>query len=74
MFNNEFAGRCLPFDENGADRYAQVVSGRRSAGFATSTEDALIAATALAHGCSLATRNTKDFEQIEGLILHNPWT
>ncbi|MBJ6798984.1 type II toxin-antitoxin system VapC family toxin [Geomonas propionica] len=73
MFNNEFAGRCLSFDETGAERYAQVVGGRRSAGLATSTEDALIAATALGHSCSLATRNIKDFQHIEGLILHDPW-
>ena len=73
MFSNEFAGRCLPFDETGAERYAQVVGGRRSVGLATSTEDALIATTALAHGCSLATRNIKDFQCIEGLVLHDPW-
>ncbi|OED39326.1 twitching motility protein PilT [Chromatiales bacterium (ex Bugula neritina AB1)] len=34
--------------------------------------DAIIAATALAHGFSLATRNTKDFETLN-LAIINPW-
>lgn len=35
--------------------------------------DALIAGTVLAHGMTLVTRNTKDFEWIEGLQLLNPF-
>ncbi|MBL0226800.1 MAG: type II toxin-antitoxin system VapC family toxin [Geobacteraceae bacterium] len=73
MFLQDFAGRCLPFDAAGAAHYAAVVSGRRRAGQAISTEDALIAAIALAHGYPLATRNTKDFLSISGLTLYNPW-
>lgn len=34
--------------------------------------DALIAASALEYGLVLATRNTNDFDWIEGLALHNP--
>jgi predicted nucleic acid-binding protein len=34
--------------------------------------DALIASTALEHGLSLVTANTKDFAWIEGIRLHNP--
>jgi predicted nucleic acid-binding protein len=37
------------------------------------TEDAQIAAIALAAGLIVVTRNTKDFENIEGLVLANPW-
>ena len=73
MFSQDFAGRCLPFDASGAACYAAIVSGRRSAGLSTSTEDALIAAIALAHDYPLATRNTKDFLHINGLTLYNPW-
>lgn len=73
MFSQDFAGRCLPFDAACTANYAVTVSGRRSAGLATSTEDALIAAIALTHGYPLATRNTKDFQQIDGLFLINPW-
>jgi toxin FitB len=36
--------------------------------------DALIAATALVHGMTVVTRNDKDFENIEGLVVLNPWT
>jgi len=36
-------------------------------------EDAQIAAIARAGGLTLATRNTKDFRDIEGLTLVNPW-
>ena len=35
--------------------------------------DSLIAATALARRFTIVTRNTKDFERIEGLLLLNPW-
>ena len=73
MFSQDFAGRCLPFDATGAAIYAAIVAGRRRAGQAISTEDALIAAIALAHGYPLATRNIKDFLHIDGLALYNPW-
>ncbi len=35
--------------------------------------DAIIAASALVYDLTLITRNTKDFENIEGLRLVNPW-
>jgi predicted nucleic acid-binding protein len=35
--------------------------------------DSLIAATALARGLTLLTRNTRDFAAVEGLSLFNPW-
>ena len=35
--------------------------------------DSLIAATALARRLMVVTRNTKDFENIEGIMLLNPW-
>ena len=73
MFSQDFAGRCLPFDTSCAARYAAIVSCRRRAGQAISTEDAQIAAIAMTHGYPLATRNTKDFLHIEGLALYNPW-
>ena len=73
MFSQDFAGRCLPFDAGCATVYAAVVSGRHQTGMAISTEDAQIAAIALAHGYPLATRNVKDFLQISGLTLYNPW-
>lgn len=73
MFVEEFAGRCLLFDESAATRYAGIVALRTRLGRPISVEDAQIAAVALAHGLVLATRNTRDFELIEGLSVVNPW-
>lgn len=73
MFDEDFAGRCLPFDAAAASQYAQLVAACSSRGRPISLEDAQIAAIALAGGMVLATRNTKDFEAISGLRLINPW-
>lgn len=73
MFQEDFSGTCLPFDESCSNQYAAVVANRRRTGFSITTEDAQIAAIALSRKLPLATRNTKDFLHIEGLILHNPW-
>lgn len=73
MFSQEFRGKCLPFDTICVPHYAAIVALKRKAGLAVSTEDAQIAAIALAHGYPVATRNTKDFLHIGGLKLYNPW-
>lgn len=73
MFRMDFAGRCLAFDTACAARYAAIVAGRRGAGFSITTEDAQTASIALCYGYALATRNVKDFMQIDGLVLLNPW-
>jgi predicted nucleic acid-binding protein len=73
MFDEDFAGQCLPFDERAASHYARIVSSRTQMGRPISVEDAQIAAVALAHGLPLATRNTADFERIDGLSVVNPW-
>ena len=72
MFMEDFAA-CLSFDESGADLYAGLVSNRMRQGQPVSTEDGQIAAVALANRIPLATRNTKDFENITGLTVLNPW-
>ena len=72
MFD-EFSGRCLPFEERSAKHYAHVVATRKKSGRPISVEDAQISAISLTHGMTLATRNTKDFDLIEGLKLINPW-
>jgi predicted nucleic acid-binding protein len=73
MFAEDFAGRCLPFDSAAVAESALIVAARTRAGKPISTEDAQIAAIALARQLVLATHNTKDFEHIEGLKLENPW-
>jgi len=73
MFEADFAGRCLPFDEICATHYARTVARRTRIGRPISVEDAQIAAIALTRGMALATRNTKDFVDIKGLTVINPW-
>lgn len=63
----EFAGRTLAVDGAVALRCARLhVPDPRS------DRDALIAATALVHGLTVATRNTADFAAT-GVALVNPW-
>ena len=73
MFQDEFENRCLPFDCEAAQEYARIVAKRKQVGSPVSVEDAQIAAVAQIAGLTLATRNTKDFSDIEGLALVNPW-
>jgi len=67
-----FRGSVLPYDENAARHYAVMQARRREAARPLSAEDGMIAATCAAHGTSLATRNTPDFELL-GVPLTNPW-
>ncbi len=73
MFEEDFGGCCLPFDDRAAEIYPAVVLGRRRSGLATTTEDAQLASIALSHHLPLATRNVRDFQKIEGLTVINPW-
>lgn len=58
----------LPFDDLAADRYANVLIARESAGSPISTANEQIAAICLVHCAFCATRNVKDFthESSEG--------
>lgn len=62
----------LAFDEDAAERYAEVLASREAAGVPISTADAQIAAICLAHGATCATRNVKDFQHA-GVELVDPW-
>ena len=73
MFEHEFAGRCLAFNAAAARNYAVIVAVRSRQGRPISTEDAQIAAIALTAGFAVVTRNVRDFESIEGLVLADPW-
>jgi toxin FitB len=62
-----FSGRILAIDTTVAQRCAVLhVPNPRS------DRDALIAATALVHGLTVATRNVADFEGM-GVAVLNPW-
>ncbi len=73
LFQQDFRGRCLVFGSAVAEQFAVVRAQRQRAGRPISTEDAQIASIALAANLKLVTRNTKDFEAIEGLQVINPW-
>lgn len=73
MFAEDFAERSLVFDGGCATEYALLVAVRTRHGHSISTEDAQIAAIALANDLPLATRNVKDFKGIDGLTVLNPW-
>ena len=73
IFQEDFAGRVLPFDSAAASAYVDIASRRRAAGRPISQFDAQIAAVAQHHGCRLATRNTGDFTAC-GVDLIDPWT
>lgn len=63
----EFAGRILPIDDAVATRCAHLhIPDRRN------EVDALIAATALVHNLTVATRNVRDFDGT-GVIIADPW-
>lgn len=73
MFDEDFAGRSLAFDDACAAEYALLVAGRTRQGRAISTEDGQIAAIARVHALPLATRNGKDFAGINALTVLDPW-
>jgi predicted nucleic acid-binding protein len=55
--------QCLPWDANTGMRWAALLADLRRSGRAMPIKDSLIAATALEHGVTVATRNRRDFEQ-----------
>jgi len=71
MFVEDFASRILPFEAEAAARYPEIVLARRQAGNPIEKFDALIAATALAAGATIATRDIGGFAGCS-LVLVNP--
>ena len=71
-FKTWFEDRVLPVDANIVRRWASLTAERQKRGIPLANFDGLIAATALQHGLSLATRDVKDFREL-GLTLVDPW-
>lgn len=59
--------RAAPFDSVAADHHGRVRQHLAAAGTPIGPNDLCIAATALAHGCTLVTHNTWEFRRVPGL-------
>ena len=67
-----YSDRIVAFDLDASRRYAFVIAAQMRAGRDPGTADSQIAATALARGMKLATRNVKHFAGL-GIELIDPW-
>ena len=73
ILREDFEGRILPFDSDAAREYAEIASARRSAGRHVAPADCQIAAIARSRGMAVATRNVRDFKDMDIEIV-DPWT
>lgn len=64
-----FSGRLLPVDEQVMRTWANICANTRT----LPVMDSLVAAVARTHDLTLVTRNVRDFEDIVGLTVLNPW-
>ena len=67
-----FGARLLPIDTRTAARWGTITGESENRGRPLPVIDSLIAATALVHGLTVATRNVADFERC-GAACFNPW-
>lgn len=72
MFEQDFAGCILSFDEQAAGHYAEMAAHSESKGRAVDMADLQIAAIGRLHRAVIATRNTRHFEALD-VSLANPW-
>ena len=73
MLRDAFDDRVLLFDSGAAHAYADIAAMRRSAGRTVPLADCQVAAIARSRDMAVATRNVRDFEDIDIEIV-NPWT
>lgn len=64
---------CIPWEADCGLRWAELLADLRKSGRSMPIKDSLIAATALAHGLVVATRNRQDFERA-GLEVVDPFS
>ncbi len=72
MFDEDLAGRIVPFDTDAALAYPEIAVGRRSGGQLISQIDGQIAAIVRSRGARMATRNVRDFAAC-GITVVDPW-
>jgi predicted nucleic acid-binding protein len=69
----DFEGRVLPFDQFAAQAAGRIAADRRRAGRTVEIRDIQIAGIVNVRKATLATRNTRHFEEC-GLVLVDPWS
>lgn len=69
---HEYADRIAPISEPEAAAYLTIHKSLKAAGTSIDPPDALIAATALANGWTVATRNIKHLARTGAMVI-NPW-
>ena len=71
-FRPAFEGRIIFLGEEEISAWAELLAGLEKRGRSMPAIDSLIAATALAHNLTIATRNTADFAH-SGAGVFDPW-
>jgi predicted nucleic acid-binding protein len=69
---NSYPGQIAAYDSQATISYASLQDASRRSGRQLTVEDGMIAAICQSRGCTLATRNTKDFEHL-GIPIINPF-
>lgn len=69
---SDFENRVLLFDQPAASQAADLAALRKNAGKSIDMRDTFIAGIALARKARIATRNTRHFDDLPGMVI-NPW-
>jgi len=72
ILQTDLANRILVFDVRAATIAAELAAVRKTLGRPIDMRDTFIAGIAMAHGATLATRNTRHFEDLPSPVV-NPW-
>lgn len=72
LLQDDFENRVLPFDAGAASQAAVLAAQRKASGRGVDIRDTFIAGIARARRASIATRNTRHFDDLSVTIV-NPW-
>ena len=72
LLQDDLENRVALFDSNAATQSAQLAADRKARGRAVDIRDTFIAGIALAQRATLATRNTRHFDDLSVPVV-NPW-